>query len=570
MTPADTTIPAPGADRPRLAAIDVGTNSVRLVVAEVEPDGNYRVLDEEQDMTRLGRGLYGSGRLGHVPMERTLEALGKMKAIADGFGVRELRTIATSAVREATNGRQFCREAWRRHRLRVEVISPEEEAQLAFQSVQRHFGLEGPSTAVVDIGGGSTELVLALGGVVEHIHSLPLGAVRLTERWVRSDPLKPKHWKKLKRAIDDTIRSAVGKKPPFAAEVMIGSGGTFSNLAQMARSAREGEPGPIQGYVLTRGDVVRLLDRLRETPLGARRQIPGVNPKRADILVAGAAVVARLAKRLGTQRVVVNERGIRDGVLLSMMQEHAATAAAAATAAPDRMERVRQFARRCRSNERHCGHVADLALSLFDQLQAPYRMPPEGRDVLQAATLLHDIGYLINHAKHHKHAYHLIMHGDLAGFTAREVELIANVARYHRRALPKASHEAFARLDRDEQRLVRQLAGILRVADGLDRTHTEAVSGVRCQVSGRRARLEVLAPRLPRVEVWDAERKAGLFEKAFGVTLRLEWARLGRGGQAERAEAAERAERAERAGSPGAQAGAGREARLAVVAGDKA
>ncbi len=526
MTPAETPGTAPTADRPRLAAIDVGTNSLRLVVAEVESDGTYRVLDEEQEMARLGRGLYRTGRLGHAPMERALEALGKMKAIADGFGVQELRAIATSAVREAANGRQFCREAWRRHRLRLEVISAEEEAQLAFQSVAQNFSLEGQSTAVVDIGGGSAEVILTLGGVVERIHSLPLGAVRLTEKWVRSDPLKPRHWKALKDAIDGTIKSVIGK-PPFTADVMIGSGGTFSNLAQMARCAREGEPGPIHGYVLTRGDVVRLLDRLRETPLGARRQIPGVNPKRADILVAGAAVVARLTKRLGSQRVMINDRGIRDGVLLAMIHERTGTAAVRPEAG-DRMERVRQFARRCRSNERHCAHVAELATALFDQLKEAYRLPPEAREVLQAATLLHDIGYLINHSKHHKHAYHLIMHGDLVGFSASEVELIANVARYHRRALPKKSHDNFLRLDPDEQRVVRQLAGILRVADGLDRTHIGAVLGVRCEVSGRRARIEVQAARSPRVELWDALRKARLFEKAFGVRLRLEWTKPAR------------------------------------------
>ncbi len=526
MTAPQTPAPTPSPDRPRLAAIDVGTNSLRLVVAEVEPDGTYRVLDEEQEMARLGRGLYRTGRLGHAPMERALEALGKMKAIADGFGVQELRAIATSAVREATNGRQFCRDAWRRHRLRLEVISADEEAQLAFQSVAQNFTLEGQSTAVVDIGGGSTEVILTLGGVVERIHSLPLGAVRLTEKWMRSDPLKPRHWSALKRAIDETIKSVIGK-PPFTADVMIGSGGTFSNLAQMARCAREGEPGPIQGYVLTRGDVGRLLDRLKETPLGARRQIPGVNPKRADILVAGAAVVARLARRLGTQRVMINDRGIRDGALLSMIRERTGLVTASPDAV-DRMERVRQFARRCRSNERHCGHVAGLATALFDQLREAYQLPAEGRDVLQAATLLHDIGYLINHAKHHKHAYHLIMHGELAGFSAREVELIANLARYHRRAFPKKSHENFARLEPDEQRLVRQLAGILRVADGLDRTHTQAVSAVRCDVSGQRARLEVQAAKSPRVELWDAERKADLFQKAFGVRLRLEWTKAGR------------------------------------------
>jgi exopolyphosphatase/guanosine-5'-triphosphate,3'-diphosphate pyrophosphatase len=540
MTSPETPVlpPPPPPDRPRLAAIDVGTNSIRLVVAEVEPDGAYRVLDEEQEMVRLGRGLYRAGRLGHAPMERALETLGKMKAIADGFGVQELRAIATSAVREASNGRQFCRDAWRRHRVRLEVVSADEEAQLAFQSVAQNFPLEGQSTAVVDIGGGSAEVVLTLGGLVERIHSLPLGAVRLTEKWVRSDPLKPRHWRRLKREIDRTIKDVIGK-PPFTADVMIGSGGTFSNLASMARTANEGEPGPTHGYVLSLGDVGRLLDRLREVPLGARRQIPGVNPTRADILVAGAAVVARLAKRLGTQRVMINTRGIRDGVLLAMIRERTGVAAPRPDAT-DRLERVRQFARRCRSNERHCAHVASLATAMFDQLREPYGMPEEGRDVLLAATLLHDVGYLINHAKHHKHAYHLIMHAELGGFSAREVELIANVARYHRRAFPKKSHENFARLDPDDQRLVRQLAGILRVADGLDRTHTQAVSGVRCEVSAHRARVAVLSPRSPRVELWDAERKAGLFQQAFGADLRLEWTKQAKAERAGRAEAAER------------------------------
>ena len=306
---------------------------------------------------------------------------------------------------------------------------------------------------------------------------------------------------------------------------MIGSGGTFSSLAQMARQAREGQPGPIHGYVMTRGDLGRLLDRLRETPLGARRQIPGVNPKRADILVAGAAVVARLAKWLGRQRVLISDRGIGDGVLLAMIQERTGSTGPAGVEASDRMERVRQFARRCRSNERHCAHVAALAGELFDQLKDGDQLPAAGRDVLQAAALLHDIGYLINHAKHHKHAYHLIMHGDLPGLSAREIELIANVARYHRRALPKNTHENFGRLDKDDRRLVRRLAGILRVADGLDRTHAQLVAGVACHVSGGRARIEVKAGHNPKVELWDAERKAALFEEAFAARLALEWVR---------------------------------------------
>jgi exopolyphosphatase/guanosine-5'-triphosphate,3'-diphosphate pyrophosphatase len=509
---------------PRLAAIDVGTNSIRLVVAEVEDDGNYRVLDEEREMSRLGRGFFATGRLGRAPMERTLQALCKMKAIADGFGVSDLRVVATSAVREATNGQEFRKEAKRRCGVRVEIISADEEAQLAFKSVSRHFPLDQRSIAVVDIGGGSVEVVLAAAGIINQVHSLELGAIRLTERYIKSDPLKDKHWKKLKQAIDKEIKTEIGK-PPFAAEIMFGSGGTFTNLGEMVQCEREGRSSLIRGYVMTRADLVRLLDRLLETPLGARRGLCGLNPKRADIIVAGAAAVSRLAKRLGTQRIVVNDRGIRDGLLVTMVEEMGATAGPAASVVQDRMTWVREFARKCRSNERHCEHVARLSVQLFDSLCEPFEIPVTGREILEAAALLHDIGYVINHSRHHKHAYHLILHGDLKGFSPGEVEMIANVARYHRRAYPKKRHENFARLDKNDRRLVRQLSGILRVADGLDRTHGQVVETVRAEVDDSKVLIRVGSEVNPHVEVADAERKSALFERAFDAEVALQWAR---------------------------------------------
>jgi len=515
---------AAAATLPRLAAVDIGTNSIRLVVAEVQSDGSYRVLDQDREMTRLGRGLYDRGRIGDEPMEQSLQTLGRMKAIAEGFNARELRAIATSAVREAANGRDFVREAWRRCRVRVEVVPPEEEARLAFRSVSRHYDLSDRLTAIVDIGGGSAEVILAAGGVIDQVVSLPLGAVRLTERYCKSDPLRSKHWKALRRGIDATIKEMMGK-PPFAAEVMIGSGGTFTNLAEMAQLERDGKVAHARDHAISRAEVVRLLDRLRETPLEARRQIPGLNPQRADIIIAGVAAVARLMRRLGTQRVLVNDRGIRDGVLLSMIDDLFGTTPPTRAAVADRMEVVRRFARKCHSNERHCEHVATLAASMFDALRDAYALPAGGRDILRAAALLHDIGYLINHEEHHKHAYHLIMHGDLRGFSSREIELIANVARYHRRAMPKKAHANFARLDRGERRLVRRLSGVLRVADGLDRAHGQAVQGVRCRVGDGWVRMLVRATRDPAIELEDATRKAGLFERAFRAGLTLSWSR---------------------------------------------
>jgi exopolyphosphatase/guanosine-5'-triphosphate,3'-diphosphate pyrophosphatase len=518
------TTPAPV----RLAAIDIGTNSIRCVVAEVESDGSYRVLDEEREMTRLGHDLFRRGRLAAEPMERSHAALAKMKAIADGFQVVELRAVATSAVREASNGRAFCRDVRRRCGLSVEVISPEEEAQLALQSALRNVDLVGRSVAVVDIGGGSVEVVLAAGPVVDQLYTLPLGAVRLTEAYRSAEPLGRRRWKRLKRGIDRVLDEQIGD-PPFRPDMIIGSGGTFTNLAGIVKTEREGSERNLQGYTMRRAEVVNLLHRLRATPLELRRSMPGLNPERADIIVAGAAVVARLARRLGTQQIVVNPGGLRSGLLLSMIAERAGPGDVALTRPKDRFESVRVFARKCHSSQRHCEHVARLAGQLFDGLRGPHALAPEGREILVAAALVHDVGYLINHAKHHQHAYHLIQHAELGGWTAREVELIANVARYHRKPAPKKRHPNFARLERADRRLVRRLAAILRVADGLDRTHTQRVTAVGVETGRRTMRLVLAAASDPQVERWEAERKAGLFGRVFDTTPVFVWTGAARG-----------------------------------------
>jgi exopolyphosphatase / guanosine-5'-triphosphate,3'-diphosphate pyrophosphatase len=517
------TTPEPAPAQPRLAAIDVGTNTIRLTVAEVQEDDTYRILDEEREMVRLGEKLDRTGRLSDTAIERALSALGKMKAIADGFKITQLRAIATSAVREAANGRSFIREVSRQHKVRIDVISGEEEAQLAFRSASRHFDLQGRSTAVVDIGGGSVEVILSAGNAVDHVYSLPLGAVRVTERLVRSDPLKPKHWKQMKEEIDRSMREVI-RQPAHRAEIMIGSGGTFTALAHMSKFQREGRHGSVQGYVLSPAEVIHLAARLRETPLEARRQIPGLSPDRADIIVAGASVIARLVRGLDTQQIMVNERGIRDGLLLQMIADlPGRSTAKQLPAAGNRIEWARHFARKAHSNERHCEQVAGLALQIFDGLKTRYDLPVSSRDLLQAAAILHDIGYLISHSKHHKHAYHLIMHGDLPGFTPHEVELIANVVRYHRRAFPRKRHENLAYLAGAERRLIAKLSGILRIAEGLDRTHSQSVTGVKVRALRGRIRLNVEARTFPEIECADAERKSDLFRNAFDTDVELAW-----------------------------------------------
>src|ERR671914_633475 len=373
--------------QPRLAAIDVGTNTIRLTVAEVQEDDTYRILDEEREMVRLGENLDRTGRLSPAAIERALAAIGKMKAIADGFKISGIRAIATSAVREAANGRSFIREVSRQHKVRIDVISGDEEAQLAFRTAARHFDFQGRSTAVVDIGGGSVEVILSAGTAIDHVYSLPLGAVRVTDRLMRSDPLRPKHWMQMKEEIDRGIKSIL-RQPHHRAEIMIGSGGTFTSLAHMSKFQREGRHGSVQGYVLTPAEVIQLLRRLREAPLETRRQIPGLSADRADIIVAGAAVISRLVRGLGSQQIMVNERGIRDGLLLRMIADLPGRSSASQLPLPgNRIEWARHFARKAHSNERHCEHVAGLALQIFEGVKNRFDLPESGRDLLQAAAI---------------------------------------------------------------------------------------------------------------------------------------------------------------------------------------
>ncbi len=525
-----------GAPSLRLAAIDVGTNSLRLIVADALPDGSYRVLDDEKAVTRLGRGFARTGRLDPKAMEDSAIAIARMKGIAEGYGARLIRAIGTCAVREASNRDEFCRLVQTRSGLVLQPISADQEARLAFLSAASAFDLSGSGVAVVDVGGGSTEIVLASSGVVEQVYTLPLGAVRLTEEFEGCHlPSDERAYDRMRRSVRRVIKKTL-RSVPFVPQYIIGTGGTFTTLAGV--SAHRGEragfgdvlPFQVRGYEMQRSEVKHLLEFMRQTPPRARARIPGLSPDRAEIIIAGAAIVESVLKHLGVNSLRVHDRGIRDGLLLTMIAEAFPRLEQRAPVTLDRTRAVRHFAVACRYEERHCEHVARLALDLFDQLERerPEALGacagPAARELLKAAAILHDVGYFINYSRHHKHSYHLIVHSDLHGFTHRERQIIANVARYHRRSEPKlARHPSFAALDKVDRQLVRALSGILRIADGLDRTHTQSVEGIRLRVVGREALLYVQAAELPEVDIWGAERKSGLFQRCFGLTPRFQW-----------------------------------------------
>jgi exopolyphosphatase / guanosine-5'-triphosphate,3'-diphosphate pyrophosphatase len=513
----------------RLAAIDIGSNSVRLMVAEPLRGGEYRILDEEREPTRLGRSLNSTGELDAEAVELTLGALRRFKQIAAGYQVDELRTIATCAVREASNGPDFCRRAKDEVGIDVDVISSGQEARLAFFSVQRAFDLSGKNVVVADIGGGSTEIVLASGNVIESIASTALGAVRLTELFGSGPGLAGEDYERMIAHIDRTLKKEA-KRAFFQPHMLIGSGGTFTSMAEMMMAARRQVGLPVRGYLLSRAEVSHMLDRLRKMPVKARRQVPGLAPDRADIIVAGIAVVDRLMRRFKVNLLQVHSRGVRDGLLLTMIDNNLG---APSTDPVNRDTAIDRFAAACTGEHElaHGKHVAFLAGRLFDQLAERFKLNAEDRPFLEAAARLQDVGYLINYDQHHKHSYHLILNSRLAGFRPRELELIANIARYHRGAKPKLKHDNFRQLSPEDQHRVARLAAILRLAGGLDRSHSQLVKDVAVKFdksspdrdSAGEAELQITADFEPEVDLWGARRRAKYFHKAFGVKLSVEW-----------------------------------------------
>lgn len=536
----------------RIAAIDVGTNSIRLIVAEAFGEGNYRVLDDEREIARLGKGLSEGGALSPDAVERAVLVIDHMRKIAEGYGVERIRVVGTAAVREASNGEEFRRLLRERTGLSLEIIDAQQEAKLAYTSAAHAFDLRSLPAAVVDIGGGSTEIVLSSGAVIEQVYTVPLGAVRLTDQFGGPDASAGARYEEMRRHVRRVVREHVPDLP-FTPQLLVGSGGTFEAVAKVAMQERgaKGASATVRGYDMTRTEVRRLLDRLRGMALRERLRVPGLSEQRAEIIVAGVCVLHRVMTRLGVERMRVNDGGIRDGMLLAMIGEFfagpeaepAPTSAGREPRSRGQIRSVRHFAASCNYERRHCYHVASLALQLYDQALrdpalcaaadascGPMWREPDARLLLEAAGVLHDCGYHINYARHHLHSYHLIMHSDMAGFTRREIEIVANVARYHRGPEPKGKHENLASLARADRDLVRALSAVLRVADGLDRTHMQNVRAIRVERAasdprGRASvRLGIEAPADPAVDIWGSQRKSDLFREVFHADLEYTWA----------------------------------------------
>ena len=502
----------------RIAAIDIGSNSVRQIIADVSALGQIRVVDEMKTMPRLGEGLERTGALGQTAFDAAIEAVSRMVLLARQMSAARIEIVATSAVRDASNGEDFTSRVFNETGIAVRVLSGEEEALLSFRSALAHFELGSGRSLVMDIGGGSLEVVLAKDGLIEHVASFPFGAVRLTEKFL-SPIVRPKGVRALREHVRDGLRRGVPVKD-WRGTRAIGSGGTFTNLAGVMLARQSMTAKSTHGTPITRVEIEHVLDWLQRLAPEERAHVPGLNPARADIIVAGLATAAEVMARFDSRDVRASGYGIREGLLLESAQVTPVIADPGAA----RERSVREFAERCHYEAPHSRHVQMLSLQLFDALAPRLGLGAVDRRMLADAALLHDVGYHINYEKHNKHSFHLISHADLLGLTPTEQVAIAHIARYHRGAPPKKSHRAFSMLDRVLRERITKLSALLRLADGFDRGHIGAVARLKVRWSSDVLRLLVVEAEgatTVRLECWGASRKRALLEEVLARPIEI-------------------------------------------------
>ncbi len=549
-----------------IAAIDVGTNSVHVVVARPVKGGTPEILAREKEPVRLGEGSQDTAGTGNGPagssdlkrldpdaIERAISALDRFRRLAEAFDA-EVVAVATSAVREADNRDEFLQRALQEAGVAVEVISGVEEARLIHLGAIGSVPAAGRRHLVIDIGGGSTEIAIGSGTTPLFMRSLKLGHIRLTDRFfpagaVSSGRVKAcRHWVKslIAPVAHQVAALGDGEAPPF--DLAIGCSGTIQNLALMSAARAGVTARTADNLTLARKDLDALADDLRARPKPAdRADMEGLDPHRSDVIVAGAIILRQLFRALRIETMTVSSGALREGVVLDRVQRRAPNVDPLHHLSDLRRFSVISAARRFEEDLTHEQHTTDLALGLFDQTAGLHGAGEFERDILEAAGMLHNVGRFVSHAAHHKHSYYLIRNSEhLAGFTENEVELIAQVGRYHRRSEPSRDHPEFAALSAEDRSRVRLLGGILRVACALDCTYRQAVlrvdaglgspaedpgpgeaadPGDAASEDAAGSELVITAVAEPdadtELELYTASQRAGLLARALGCELRF-------------------------------------------------
>ena len=496
-----------------------------MLVVRLNPNNSYTILSRQKQQVRLGEGEFDDEEIRRDAIERTTLVCKRFTDLARSFNAEEFVAVATSAAREAANQNEFLISLRHEARLDVRVISGMEEARLIYLGVASGMHIGDQLALFIDIGGGSTEIALGGRQQYQFLDSFRLGAIRLTNQYLPhngADPISPDQYRKVQQHVKNAIIHSVQKIRKQKPEIVIGSSGTIMNLAEIAQKAVH-QNGSTDGTTLTYRDLRKVIDLLCPLSLEQRRKVPGVNPERADIIIAGAAILDTFMKELSLESVSITGRGLQDGLLVDYLSRIENFPLFGELSPRERS--VLQLGRSCGINEAHARTVTGLVLELFDSAQE-LKLHSFGdweRELLEYATFLHDIGSFISFANHHAHSYYIIKNSELLGFDLKEINIMANLARFHRKKMPRKKNLEILDLGPREQEMVRLLSTFIRLGESLDRSHAALVQHVKfVRVEKNAVTLDVITRGDCQLEIWGVEAEQRAFEKAFGKDLVLE------------------------------------------------
>ncbi|MCI0450248.1 MAG: Ppx/GppA family phosphatase [Chlorobi bacterium] len=511
--------------KPRLAAIDIGTNSFHLIIVEVDTStGKFNTLGREKEIVRLGSGSTDMKLLHEDAVARAIDTLKKYKGLADSAGA-EVRAIATSAVREAINQNEFIKKVKEETGIKIETASGVEEARYIYLGVLQALPVFNKRILLIDIGGGSTEFLIGYQREIAYDNSLKLGAIRLTQRFFKDKETNSKSAKACRQFIQGYMSPITRECARYKFDTAVGSSGTIMNLANIINVKQGGSPAArLNNFTFTKDELYEAVETILDAKNEKQRlKIQGLDPDRADIITAGALIVEQIFKELKIKEMVVSEYALREGIVLDTIEkkymlkskEHLSDL---------RYKSVMHIAENFRIEKEHAMHVTGLALKIFDQTKKLHTLGSTEKEYLEAAAILHEVGSFVSHSQHHRHSYYLIRNSEMLGFTEGEKEIIANIARYHRKSHPKAKHLDFAKLSTEDQLIIRKLAAILRVADGLDRSHTSSVKNIETKYDNNTVTFKLSGGDGKNLEldIWGAQSKSSLFEETFECNVKFE------------------------------------------------
>ena len=491
----------------KIAVIDIGTNSIHMLIVELHRHGSFEVIGREKEMVRLGDKTLEAGYLSNEVMQRGLQAIQKFHHLAKSRGVSKILAVATSAVREAKNGGRFIQKIRNTTGIKAQIISGEEEGRLIYLGVKNSMELKPGNTLIIDIGGGSVEIMVVNRQKILFLKSLKMGVARLKDLFLKKE--EPKAIKKLEGYVSALLEPFMPEIKKLGFSEAIGTSGTLNNLASMAYwQKKKLSEGVFRDEILSLSALKKIDRQLRRTAADQRSQIKGLDAKRSDLILGGAAATLVLMKKLKIQSFHLCDKAIREGMVYDYIEKHYSKQNRITKIFNVRLRSVLSLAQRCDYNKRHAEQVTKLALTIFDDLETLHALSPVDRELLHYAALLHDIGYHISYEDHHRHAYYLIKNAELSGFSEEEIHIMALAVRYHRGTLSKKNQLELRTLPKSLRGRIEWLGAILRLADALDRSHFSLVEKVSAQILKNSIRLRIFSKKNFEYEYDEAQIKS--------------------------------------------------------------